>query len=47
VSGQWRYGSGFSVAGFFRSHLFLASERNSLRRPAYSHLDLRANEALH
>ena len=48
VSGQWRYGSGFPIPGFFRSQggdLFLASERNSLRLPAYSRVDLRANKA--
>jgi len=48
VSGQWRYGSGFPIPGFFRSQgsdLFLASERNLVRLPAYSRLDLRANKA--
>src|SRR5205809_50441 len=48
VSGQWRYGSGFPIPGFFRSQggdLFLASERNSVRLPAYSRVDLRANKA--
>ena len=47
VSGQWRYGSGFPIPGFFRSQggdLFLTSERNSLRSPAYSRVDLRANK---
>ena len=40
--------SGFPIPGFFRSQggdLFLASERNSLRLPAYSRVDLRANKA--
>src|SRR5947208_8667323 len=48
VSGQWRYGSGFPIPGFFRSQgsdIFLSSERNSLRLPAYSRVDLRANKA--
>src|SRR5207302_8561529 len=48
ISGQWRYGSGVPIPGFFRSQggdLFLASERNSLRLPAYSRVDLRANKA--
>jgi hypothetical protein len=48
VSGQWRYGSGFPIPGFFRSQgtdLFLAAERNSVRLPAYSRVDLRANKA--
>lgn len=48
VSGQWRYGSGFPIPGFFRSQgddLFLSPERNALRLPAYSQLDLRANKA--
>ncbi len=48
VSGQWRYGSRFPIPGFFRSQgsdIFLSSERNSLRLPAYSRVDLRANKA--
>jgi hypothetical protein len=48
VSGQWRYGSGFPIPGFFRTQgddVFLASERNSLRLPAYSRVDLRVNKA--
>ena len=48
VSGQWRYGSGFPIPGFFRSQgadLFLTSERNLVRLPAYSRVDLRANKA--
>jgi hypothetical protein len=48
VSGQVRYGSGFPIPGFFRSEgdvLFLTNERNSLRLPAYSRVDLRANKA--
>jgi hypothetical protein len=48
VSGQWRYGSGFPIPGFLRSQgadLFLAAERNSLRLPAYSRVDVRVNKA--
>jgi hypothetical protein len=48
VSGQWRYGSGLPIPGFFRAQgtdLFLAPERNSLRLPSYSRVDLRANKA--
>lgn len=48
LSGQWRYGSGFPIPGFFRAQgtdLFLAAERNSLRLPDYSRVDLRANKA--
>ena len=48
VSGQWRYGSGFPVPGFFRTQgadLFLARDRNLVRSGAYSRLDLRANKA--
>lgn len=48
VSSQWRYGSGFPIPGFFRSQgadLFLSSERNAVRLPAYSRVDVRANKA--
>ncbi len=48
VSGQWRYGSGFPIPGFFRSQgddLFLTNVRNEVRLPAYSRVDLRANKA--
>ena len=48
ASGQWRYGSGVPIPGFFRSQgadLFLTSERNLVRLPAYSRVDLRANKA--
>jgi len=48
LSGQWRYGSGFPLPGFFRSQdsdLFLASERNLLRLPTYSRVDVRGNKA--
>ncbi|MBA3440208.1 MAG: TonB-dependent receptor, partial [Pyrinomonadaceae bacterium] len=48
VSGQWRYGSGLPLTGFFREdagRLFLGSERNLVRLPFYSRLDLRVNKA--
>jgi len=48
VSGQWRYGSGFPLPGFFRLQgpdMFLAGERNLLRLPSYSRVDVRANKA--
>jgi len=48
VSGQWRYGSGFPIPGFFRSQgadLFLSNERNAVRLSAYSRVDVRANKA--
>lgn len=48
LSGQWRYGSGIPIPGFFSTQgtdLFLAGERNTLRLPAYSRVDLRANKA--
>ena len=48
VSGQWRYGSGQPIVGFFqgnREALDIASERNRIRFPAYSRVDIRANKA--
>jgi outer membrane cobalamin receptor len=48
VSGQWRYGSGLPIPGFFSSSgadLVLASARNLVRLPAYSRVDMRANKA--
>jgi hypothetical protein len=48
LSGQWRYGSGTPLPGFFRAQgagLFLAGERNRLRLPTYSRVDMRANKA--
>jgi hypothetical protein len=50
LSGQWRYGSGLPMAGFFREvdgRLIIGSERNSVRLPAFSRLDLRAGKAFH
>lgn len=48
LSGQWRYGSGMPIPGFLRREgatIFLGSERNLLRVPAYSRVDVRANKA--
>lgn len=48
LSGQWRYGSGTPWTGFLRnegSSIVLASERNLLRVPDYSRVDLRASKA--
>lgn len=48
LSGQWRYGSGLPVPGFFQLNeptLFLAGERNRFRLPAYSRVDVRASKA--
>jgi hypothetical protein len=48
LSGQWRYGSGMPRVGFFRkegSEILLGSERNLVRVPAYSRVDLRAGKA--
>jgi outer membrane receptor for ferrienterochelin and colicin len=48
LSGQWRYGSGVPWIGFLReegSLIFLGSERNRLRVPDYSRVDVRASKA--
>ena len=48
LSGQWRYGSGLPIPGFLQRigpDLFLASERNLVRVPAYNRIDVRANKA--
>jgi hypothetical protein len=50
LSGQWRHGSGLPMIGFFREgdgRLVVGSERNSVRLPAFSRLDLRASKAFH
>jgi hypothetical protein len=50
VSTQWRYGSGLPMAGFFRQErgqLFLSAERNQVRLPDYSRVDVRANKGFH
>jgi outer membrane receptor protein involved in Fe transport len=48
LSGQWRYGSGVPWIGFLREEnevIFLGSERNQLRVPDYSRVDVRASKA--
>jgi outer membrane receptor for ferrienterochelin and colicin len=48
LSGAWRYGSGTPWTGFLQrqgSSISLGSERNRLRVPDYSRVDLRANKA--
>jgi outer membrane receptor for ferrienterochelin and colicin len=48
LSSAWRYGSGEPVPGFYRKvgqGFFLSNERNTVRLPVYSRLDLRINKA--
>lgn len=48
LSGEWRYGSGTPWIGFLQregSGLALGTERNQVRVPNYSRVDLRANKA--
>ncbi len=48
ISGAWRYGSGVPWVGFLQSEggiISLGSERNRIRVPDYSRVDLRANKA--
>lgn len=48
LSGQWRYGSGPPVPGFFRRSgqlFFLSNERNGVRVPYYSRVDVRVSKA--
>lgn len=50
LSGQWRYGSGMPMIGSSNdlNHQFtVLSERNSVRLPVYSRLDLRASKAFY
>ena len=50
VSSKYRYGSNFPIAGFFRQQggaYFLSDQRNQLRVPSYSRLDLRLNKSFH
>ncbi len=44
VSARWRYGSNFPIAGYYEQRgnaYFLASERNQVRLPPYSRVDVR------
>jgi hypothetical protein len=48
LSAQWRYGSGLPWRGFleqFESGLAVGSQRNTVRLPHYSRVDVRANKA--
>ena len=48
LSGEWRYGSGQPIPGFYRpvgSGYFLSNERNLTRVPDYSRLDVRLSKA--
>jgi len=48
VSGQWRFGSGQPIQGFFQreqGNINVGSERNQIRFPAYNRVDIRANKA--
>lgn len=48
LSGEWRYGSGQPIPGFFRevgTGYFLSTERNQVRVPVYSRVDLRLSKA--
>jgi outer membrane cobalamin receptor len=50
LSAKYRYGSNYPVAGFFAWEdydLVLASEKNRVRLPQYSRLDVRVNRAFH
>src|SRR5204863_5425007 len=46
VNARWRYGSNYPIIGYFSgtpSNLTLAADRNQVRLPPYSRLDLRVN----
>jgi outer membrane cobalamin receptor len=48
VAGKWRAGSGIPVDGYYEQRgdrYFLSAQRNTLRVPLYSRLDVRANRA--
>ena len=48
VNARWRVGSGFPLPGYFEQRpagMFVGSERNAVRLPAYARLDLRADRA--
>jgi hypothetical protein len=50
LSLKFRYGSAFPAPGFLAysgTNLFLAPDRNRIRPPQYSRLDIRANRAFH
>jgi hypothetical protein len=48
LSAKYRYGSNFPIAGFLKfdgSRVVLSDQRNHIRVPIYSRLDVRANKA--
>src|SRR4029077_4667477 len=48
LSAKFRYGSNFPIVGFLKfdgTRLVLSDQRNQVRMPAYSRLDVRANKA--
>jgi len=48
LSAKFRYGSNFPIVGFLRfdgTRLVLSDQRNQVRMPAYSRLDVRANKS--
>jgi hypothetical protein len=48
LSAKFRYGSNFPIVGFLRfdgTRLVLSDQRNQVRMPAYSRLDIRANKS--
>jgi outer membrane receptor for ferrienterochelin and colicin len=48
ISGEWRYGSGQPIPGFYRqvgADYFLTDQRNLARVPDYSRLDVRLSKA--
>ena len=48
LSAKYRYGSNFPIAGFFQTEnwrITLSDQRNELRLPVYSRLDVRANKS--
>lgn len=48
LSGEWRYGSGQPVPGFFgrdATGFFLTTQRNQLRLPFYNRVDIRLSKA--
>jgi len=50
LNAQWRYGSGLPMVGFFREEggvVVLSSDRNRVRLPAYSRVDLQIHKAFY
>lgn len=50
LSSKFRYGSNFPIVGFYQfveGRMFVSDQRNQLRIPAYSRLDIRVNNDFH